>query len=86
MILPRQLVRRPSLALRARAIWQLPRALLAKRQRQEMSDGESFSSRYAATPTVISSCGTSRRSVRCSLSHQQKIVPQFEFVSRSTME
>src|SRR5439155_16872673 len=36
------------------------------------------SSRYAATPIVTASCGTSRRSVRWSLSHQQKIVPQFE--------
>ncbi len=54
------------------AAGQTPLALFAKRQNKKLAEG--------------ASCGTSRRKVRCSLSHQQKMVPQFELVSRCTIE
>lgn len=45
----------------------------------------SSGSRYAATPIVISFCGTFSRSVPCSRSQMAKPLDQFEFVSSRTI-
>ncbi len=61
------------------AAWQTPLALFAKRQNKKPAEGEFVF-------VTIGGDADGHGVLRHSLSHQQKMVPQLEFVSRWTIE